>query len=65
MAVSRRGANHHSTYEGNYVAFDPSGDNQVIAYGKLSDRVAEKARGAGVAVPVIVYFPKKNTSYLY
>ena len=52
-------------YAGQYVAFDPSANTTIVAHGAKSNRVAAKARRAGVEVPVIVYVPEKDTASLY
>ena len=65
MEMSRREKEHNVCYAGQYVAFDPTASNKVVAHGPESNRVAAEARRAGVQVPVIVYVPEKNAEYLY
>lgn len=65
MGMSRREKERSISYAGQYVAFDPTASNKVVAHGPKSDRVAAAARRAGVQVPVIVYVPEKGAEYLY
>jgi len=65
MEIAREVKERQRSYAGQYVALDPSAGHKIIAHGTKSNRVAEKARRAGVEVPVIVYVPEKDTAYLY
>ena len=52
-------------YQGKYIAFDPSGEKKLIAFGQNAGTVIKKARASGVEVPAIVFVPKANTAYIY
>jgi len=65
MGITRRVKERQVDYAGQYVAFDPTAGNRIIAHGRKSNRVAAEARRAGIEVPVIVYVPEKDTTSLY
>lgn len=65
METERKPNGRKGTYEGQYVALDPSAGNRIIAHGPQSNSVAAEARRAGVKVPVIIYVPEKDAAYLH
>jgi hypothetical protein len=65
MGTAQQAPDRKGKYEGQYVALDPSNSDRVIASGPESNRVAAEARRAGVKVPVIIYVPSKDSTYLY
>ena len=52
-------------YWDKYVAMDGFNSHKIIAYGKDAGKVIDDARKAGVEVPVVVYVPNPNISYIY
>ena len=52
-------------YQGKYIAFDPSGEKKLIAFGQNAGTVIKKARERGVKVPAIVFIPKEDMAYIY
>ena len=52
-------------YQGKYVAFGGIGSSKIIASGRSVNSVTQRARKQGVEVPVIVFVPKDDTSYIY
>ena len=52
-------------YQGKYVAFSPSEGKKIIASGQNPGVVIQKARKQGVAVPAIVFVPKKDVACIY
>lgn len=52
-------------YEGKYVAFDPSAGKRVIASGRNAGDVVARARKLGVAVPAILFVPRRNEPLIY
>jgi hypothetical protein len=54
-----------SKYEGRYVVFDSAKGNKVIASGTSPARLIKKARDKGIAIPAIVFVPKKNVICAY
>jgi len=65
MGTTQKVKDRQVGYGGQYVAFDPTANNRIIAHGRKSNRVAAEARHAGVEVPVIVYVPEKEAASLY
>jgi hypothetical protein len=53
-----------SKYHNKYVALAGFNSKKVIAYGKDPGKVIEKARKKGFKVPVIVYVPDPNITYI-
>lgn len=52
-------------YGGQYVAYDPTQGDKVIASGSNGGKVVEQARAQGVEVPAIAFVPKKGMTCLY
>ena len=52
-------------YEGKYVAFDPAVSPKVIAFGRDAGAVVAKARKLGVAVPAILFVPRRDEPLIY
>lgn len=52
-------------YQGQYVAFNPSEGNEIIASGRDPGTVIQKARKKGVSVPAIVFVPEEGVAYIY
>lgn len=47
-------------YAGLYVVFGSAKSNKVIASGTSPAKLIKKTRDKGIAVPAIVFVPKKN-----
>jgi hypothetical protein len=52
-------------YAGRYVVFGSAKSNKVIASGARAAKLIKKARDKGIAVPAIVFVPKKNVICAY
>jgi hypothetical protein len=52
-------------YEGQYVAFDPAKGRKIIASDCDAGVVIDKARKLGVAVPAVVFVPRRDVTYIY
>jgi len=61
----RQGALVSTKYAGRYVVFESAESNKVIASGTSPSRLIKKARDKGVAVPAIVFVPRKNVIFAY
>jgi len=52
-------------YAGRYVVFGSAKSNKVIASGASPAKLIKKARNKGIAVPAIVFVPRKNVICAY
>lgn len=52
-------------YAGRYVVFGSAKSSKVIASGASPAKLIKKARDKGIAVPAIVFVPKKNVICAY
>ena len=52
-------------YAGRYVVFGSAKSNKVIASGANPAKLIKQARDKGIAVPAIVFVPKKNVICAY
>jgi len=52
-------------YRGYYVAIPSFTEKTVIAYGKKPERVYEKSAKLGVKDPVVVFVPKRDTTFVF
>jgi hypothetical protein len=53
------------TFNGQYVALRSVEDNTVIGSGDTPHEAVEKAHAAGVADPMVLYVPKKDSVHIY
>ena len=52
-------------YAGRYVVFGSAKSNKVIASGTSPAKLIKRVRNKGIAVPAIVFVPKKNVICAY
>ena len=52
-------------YAGRYVVFGSAKSNKVSASGASPAKLIKKARNKGIAVPAIVFVPRKNVICTY
>jgi hypothetical protein len=55
----------NAKYAGRYVVFDSAEGKKIIASGTSPSRLIKKARDKGIAIPAIVFVPKKNVICAY
>ena len=52
-------------YEGLYVVLESGSSDKIIASGTDPGELIREARERGIAVPAIVYVPKRDVIYVY
>lgn len=52
-------------YRGYFVAIPSFTEKTVIAYGKKPDKVYEESAKKGVNDPVVVFVPKRDTTFAF
>ncbi len=55
----------NAKYAGRYVVFESAESSKIIASGTSPSKLIKQARDKGIAVPAIVFVPRKNAIFAY